>query len=368
MNNNKILEKVQMKVAISNVKEEDIVMENKTKNIFKAIITTITTLLLGSGVVYAGTIVYEKIWKTPEKVNFSLEITEETKKENITEEEAKEIAINKFIQIESSPNIVSTDHYKDPFTEAIEYRFQNEDNYMITINGKNGKFTSFSNRNKRLQDLTKYITKEQAVEAANKYYKLFGFKEGEYEISKVISLVGKYGRDDEDEGVRFQITYNKKYGDVFNPFENISMCIESKNLDLDIMHVENLPFDNNELAITKEEAIKTALEEDNGITDYDVKDTKAQLMVVKMNAEAYNRKQDYENHYKQIYINVAPEDRAYYKPENKIRLAWVVVISYDDTDWDVKKRYTEGKFSYFVDATTGEIIGGHTLDYINSRK
>ena len=67
MNNNKILEKVQMKVAISNVKEEDIVMENKTKNIFKAIITTITTLLLGSGVVYAGTIVYEKIWKTNNK-------------------------------------------------------------------------------------------------------------------------------------------------------------------------------------------------------------------------------------------------------------------------------------------------------------
>ena len=36
MDNNKIFEKVKMKIAISKVKEEnDIVMENKTKNIFK---------------------------------------------------------------------------------------------------------------------------------------------------------------------------------------------------------------------------------------------------------------------------------------------------------------------------------------------
>ena len=28
--------------------------------------------------------------------------------------------------------------------------------------------------------------------------------------------------------------------------------------------------------------------------------------------------------------------------------------------------YTERAYSYFVDATTGEIIGGHTMDYIYS--
>lgn len=50
-----------------------------------------------------------------------------------------------------------------------------------------------------------------------------------------------------------------------------------------------------------------------------------------------------------------------------IRKAWVVVITYEDNYGDdIVKRYTEGKYSYFVDATTGEIIGGHTLDYIYS--
>ena len=42
-------------------------------------------------------------------------------------------------------------------------------------------------------------------------------------------------------------------------------------------------------------------------------------------------------------------------------------VNYEDNyGEDIVKRYTEGSYSYFVDATTGEIIGGHTLDYIYS--
>ncbi len=61
-----------------------------------------------------------------------------------------------------------------------------------------------------------------------------------------------------------------------------------------------------------------------------------------------------------------PEERNYYNVEQKVRRAWVVVISYNTDDWDVVKRYSEGQYSYFIDATTGEIIGGATLDYIYS--
>ena len=46
------------------------------------------------------------------------------------------------------------------------------------------------------------------------------------------------------------------------------------------------------------------------------------------------------------------------------------MLKYDDkyfTD-DVVKRYTEGQYSYFVDCTTGEIIGGATMDYIYSTR
>ena len=95
-------EKVKLKIAISNMKEEaGVAMVNKNRNILKTIITTIMSIAIGTGVVFAGTIVYENIWKEPEKIELSTndfeelsKITEESKKENISEEEAKQIAIN----------------------------------------------------------------------------------------------------------------------------------------------------------------------------------------------------------------------------------------------------------------------------------
>ena len=78
-------------------------MENKTKGILKTVATALAGIVLSTGVVFAGTVVYENIWKTPEKIQLSSgdfeeikKITEESKKENMSEEKAKEIAINKL--------------------------------------------------------------------------------------------------------------------------------------------------------------------------------------------------------------------------------------------------------------------------------
>lgn len=88
-------------------------------------------------------------------------------------------------------------------------------------------------------------------------------------------------------------------------------------------------------------------------------------MIVKMNADAYERINNKDKYYKAMQTpNYPNEERNYYNVEDKVRNAWVVVITYDDNFDDVKKRYTESKYSYFVDCTTGEIIGGHVMDYI----
>ena len=63
------------------------------------------------------------------------------------------------------------------------------------------------------------------------------------------------------------------------------------------------------------------------------------------------------------------EERNYYNVEDRVRNAWVVVITYEDNfEDDTVKRYTEGQYSYFVDCTTGEIIGGAVMDYIYSAR
>lgn len=69
------------------------------------------------------------------------------------------------------------------------------------------------------------MTEEQAKKLANKYYKLFGYKEGEYEITKVLS-VNNEGKD-RGPGFRIYVTYNKKYGDVYNTYEDITVTLES---------------------------------------------------------------------------------------------------------------------------------------------
>ena len=99
--NNKIKEKLKFKIAISEIKEEETLeMNKKEKFIFKNIGIAACILISLTGVAVAGSKIIENIWKTPEKVeNITSEITEESKKENITEEQAKEIAINKLKQI-----------------------------------------------------------------------------------------------------------------------------------------------------------------------------------------------------------------------------------------------------------------------------
>lgn len=372
--NEEIKEKLKTKIAISQIKNEEEKAMNKKENfIFKNIGIAACVLMSLTGVVFAGSKVIENIWKTPEKVQISsgdleeiTKITEESKQENMTEEKAKEIAINKLNEIGFNSNIVGTNHYKEFDSNKIWYRFDTEDNYEISIDGQTGEFFDIWNNNRNTQDTKKYMTEEQAKELANKYYKLFGYKEGEYEITDVQSVNNE--GNDKGPGFRMTVTYNKKYGDVYNPYEYISITLESKNMEMDMFRVDNIPFDNNEVVITENEAVNIALKEDEKIETNKVESTKAKLMVVKMNADAYNRINDKDKYYETMQTpNYPIEERNYYNVDDRVRKAWVVVINYEDNyNGDIVKRYTEGKYSYFVDATTGEIIGGHTLDYIYS--
>ena len=80
MDKNKVLNKVKMKIAISNVKEEDIVMNKSKLNIAKGIGIAACIAISMTGVVFASSKIIESIWKNPEKVNPSYEIIDEIRK------------------------------------------------------------------------------------------------------------------------------------------------------------------------------------------------------------------------------------------------------------------------------------------------
>ena len=377
--------KIRLKIAISKIKEEnDIVMENKTKDIFKIVSTAVAGIVLSTGIVFAGTKIYEKIWKEPEKIQIVTDIlTPEAQKENISEEEAKQIAINKLEEIGFNTKIIKTDHYKEIDSNKIMYRFITEDDYSISIDGQKATFFEIWNQSKKLGEIDKkfygygsgknvgseyLMNKDEAIKVANKYYKLFGFKEGEYEVTKVSSFNSE-GDEKAETGYKFDITYNKKYGDTYNPYEYVTIQVYAKDEILWMVRTENIPYDNNPTKITKEQALQIALEVDKKVENKEITETKVEEMIVNMNAQAYYRLTDKERFYKEMStVDYPTEERVYYQMEDKIRNAWVVVITYVD-DWeDVVTRYTRGQFSYFIDATTGEIIGGATMDYTYSAR
>lgn len=347
-------------------KEQENSITNR-KRFFKKIwiIIVILTLISLTVVVLASHKVKENIWEKPEKINDATDqITDKSQKENITEKQAKYIAINKLKEIKFNANIINTNHYKEIDSNTIIYRFITEDKYEISINGTTGEFYGIWNNND-IQDRNIVITEDEAKKVADWYYKLFGFKEGEYKITKVWAN-NKEGTG-KDKGYKIDITYNKIYGETYNPYESISIGIESKNKELAYFRVKNIPFDNNKINVTKEEAIRIALEEDKKIKTNKIVDTKVKQMIVKMNADAYDRIHNYEEYYKSMQTpGYSTDDKNYYYIKDKIRNAWVVVIIYEDNFNNVVKRYTEGKYSYFIDCTTGEIIGGHSMDYISS--
>lgn len=321
-----------------------------------------------TGVVFASSKIIESIWKNPEKVNPTYEIIDEIRKKNITIDEAKEVAINKLEEVGFNSNIIKQEERKTYNNENIDYLFTTETEYEITIEGSTGQFLAIRNCKEFKQDENKAYTLEEAKEIADKYFKQFGFDKDGFEFTEVQVDVGpdvKKGGE-QTRGSRLEVRYNKKYDNQISSSQYVNIVLDTGLEErFESIMTKNEPFENNEYIITKDEAVSKAKEYDKNITDMKIAETKAEKKIVKMNDKAYSRMQNYKEFYEPMQNeNFDNSKYNYYAVDEKLRNAWVVVLKYDDkyfTD-DVVKRYSEGAFTYYVDATTGEIIGGEILD------
>ena len=66
---NRIVENVQNKIAIFEFKKEDKKMKQGTKKLANIAAIVAVAVGLSVGTVYAGTMIYEKIWKEPTKIS-----------------------------------------------------------------------------------------------------------------------------------------------------------------------------------------------------------------------------------------------------------------------------------------------------------
>ena len=83
-----------------------------------------------------------------------------------------------------------------------------------------------------------------------------------------------------------------------------------------------------------------------------------------MNGDAYARKVDYDQYYQERHSkNYSINDTIIYRTDSYIRKVWMVTIEYDTLNKDNTNVYDE-YYTYYIDVTTGEIIGGNPIYYM----
>ena len=354
---NNIISKSRMKIAASEFEKENTKKTNK--NIPKLVATFVITTTVTGGLVYAtGNAIYEKIWKQPETYEFSYEVTEKDKENTISEEEARKKAEEYLRKIGLEDEISGLGLMKSWRGNDVIWDIGFTKGTM-QMDSK-GNFQSLNIPSYNYKIPYNYgITREEARKTAKELLLKYNPNNNsdEYEL---VSL--KRNMENDEASYIWYADFYKKYGDLYNQYEKISIGWVPTINGLYSLGIENSKYENNEQKISKEDAIKIATEKDKQIeTRYNITSTEAEIGIDKMNADVVYREKNIED-YEKGTINFEPdengtykikEDAEFYKVENRVRKVWEVTIYYDYYKYDYPERYV-----YYVDATTGEIIGG----------
>jgi hypothetical protein len=375
-------DKVKFKIAISKIKEEnDVAMKNRTRNLFKAIITAIAGIILGSGVVFAGTKVYEKIWKEPESYTYeemvnalpSAEISEEEKKDLISEDEAKEKGLEILEKLGYENQTINRIELKRGYSEdttsyyMIKTKWGYEEGLTVEIDANSGEFLAFNDMDLKYKHLqSEILTDEEIAKIATNVYNQLGFK-GEYKLSD--TKAEDYYFENQASKV-LGAKFYKYYDGIKNKYEQFSVSFIAVDGEVKLNSVllsKDTTYQKNPLVISEEEAINTVKSKEQEFSPLEITNITSELSIEKMNTFIYLL----ENDKYDITANNT-EDEIYYKTDDIARKVWKIKIEHNvsirEYANDYNKYVKEGMDKvYYVDATTGEIIGGENrlFDYEN---
>lgn len=356
--NKEYLEEIYLrKEEVANTKKKDefynITFKTSKYKVLKIAATFVMVLGVTFGTIYAGKEAYQNIWQDPKKYSYSVsqDLSDEEKQECISEEEANELG-NKYLKqvgLEDE-EIINQNLSKEFLSDKNEWGMSSKIATM-TIDAKTGDLKIIQVPTWNYKIPYNYgINKEEAKEVA---YQLFDkIKEdnieGDYEL---VTL--RRNMETDEASYIWYAEFQRKYGDLINPNESVFIGWVPTINGIYQIKIQRDKFENNEIVKTKEEAIEIAKEKDRKVApERTIKNIDADIRIEKMNAEVYlreNKKEDYENG------KILKEDGVY-KTEERVRRVWLVNIEYE------KQEDKMDSFTYFVDTTTGEIIGGAMYD------
>lgn len=371
---------VKIPSKLNKVIKEELQRERKKithRSFSKIAITACASLLVTTGIAYAGTVLTNNIWKEPEKVISNTEYQEVSKKENsgkkVSEEEVREKASEalelfgheneKIELVELKRNVNDYNSvWKVKTNKGTLMDFSADDNSYFSIG------CEVDQKAKKLQKCE--ITKEEAEKRARELCKEQGYNLEKY--NKI--LVEPYlqwndWQEVNSKASQWNVTFSKTYHNGINSYENIRMEFISgiDSIEVYFFSIENVVYENNPVEITEEIAKQIVLDTEKKINaEYKIKNIYTNLDMALMNGNAHQRTTNYEQYCKQYYrqnsVTTFEEEYVSYRTERRVRRGWMVTIECEGITETGEP--SDPYYTYYIDATTGEIIGGNPIYYM----
>lgn len=322
----------------------------------------IISFVITFGVVYAGIITYQKIWKKPKEYTFeeAYNITEEDINKSISKEDVINIATNfakKYNKVFG--NVTKCDLNKS--TDDITWMIVTDTGFSVNIDGTTGKLIQMSDFSIDDTTIPSTVNKLEAETIAKEIYLSLGYSEGDYVLADL-----KKNAITDDTNL-WQADFCKEYDGIYNYYQDIRITFIPETKDIVILTIFDEDFENNPLVVTKEEAIEIAKQKakDLGKSEDKISTVTAKLDIRKMNPYVYSQEQitipkpewnSLNNTSNNITTISTTDEVTLYDTEDIVRKVWVVEIEYEQNQY----LFSE-KDMYFVDCTTGEIIGGDAV-------
>lgn len=333
--------------------------EKNFLDIAKLVATFLIVSSLSVGIVYAGIITYQNVWKKPKEYTFeeAHNVTEEDIDKSITKEEAINIA--KDLARKYNKNFGNVTKYElNKDADDISWIIVTDTKFSVDIDGNTGKLIQMSDFSIDDTKIPSTANREEVTGVANELYLSLGYSEGEYVLADLKKNVIT------DDTNLWQADFCKEYDGIYNYYQDIRITFIPETKDIVILTIFDEDFEDNPLVITKEEAIEIAKQKAKSLgKDEDmIKNITAELDIRKMNAYVYSQEQtaiprpnenSATNTIENTTTTSTTDDIAVYDTEDIVRKVWVIEIEYKENEYSFVE-----KDMYFVDCTTGEIIGG----------
>ena len=339
----------------------------RKRKMIRAISTACATVILTSGVAVGGFIAYEKIWKEPKQYTYeefkntiaNSEVPDEEKESLISEEEAKKNAleiVNNLGYVGEEIESIELDKNNEEIIGKIYYVIktnnQNGQQLNIRINAETGKLEALKDVNVLDNVNIQNITEEQAKNISKEICKYIKYDENEVEMTSCIEELQRRG-----EKIKlWNSTFMKKYDEVVNPYEKleIKFWVEGGNTKISsISVIDSGKYEKNPEVISENDAIEIAKNEESQLTNNEISNIEVTKGIRKANKVIYELKNG------KINTNLSDTDEIIYQQEIIARNVWIVEIKHKENLTTIVENYLLGSNKqYYIDVTTGEILGG----------